>query len=134
MLNRDAIVNMNDRKIVLINIPEWGGDVFIRKWSGKERSLFLSKSIKADGNGAEVNLDSLYDNMALVVAMSLCDEVGTRLFTAEQEDIAILSSKDGEIIQRIYQEALVLNGLAKKSIEDAAKNSESVPKSDSISV
>jgi hypothetical protein len=133
MLDRNSIISIDDRKTISIDIPEWGGNVLIRKWSGKDRAVFVAKSIKADNSGAEINWDTLYNNFALAVALSLCDENGDRLFTSEQADIDILASKDGAVIQKIYQEALVLNGLAKKSIEDAAKNFNAIQSEESIS-
>jgi len=134
MLDRNAIKNVNDRKTATINVPEWGGDVYIRKWSGKDRSMFFQKSIKGSNEAAELNWDTLFENMTLVVALSLCDENGVALFTTKQEDIDILASKDGDVIQKIYQESLILNGLAKRSLEDAAKNLNPVQKENSISV
>jgi hypothetical protein len=133
MLSRDEIINIKDCKVKTVEIPEWGGTVYLHKWTGKERSLFLSKSIHENDGGAGVNWDTLFDNQVLVVALSLSDENGTKLFSTSSEDLEILSSKDGNVIQMLYKEALLLNGLAKESVEEAAKNSESIPKSGSIS-
>jgi len=131
MLNRDAIVNIKDCKVTAVEVPEWGGTVYLRKWTGKDRSFFLSKSIRESDDGAGVNWDTLFDNQVLVVALSLSDENGAKLFSASQEDLEILSSKDGNVIQMLYQEALILNGLAKKSLENAAKNLNPVQNEDS---
>jgi len=122
MLSRDEIINIKDCKVTAVEIPEWGGTVYLRKWTGKDRSFFLSKSICESDDGAGVNWDTLFDNQVLVVALSLCDENGAKLFTTSTEDLEILSSKDGNVIQMLYQKSLLLNGLAKESIEGAAKN------------
>jgi len=122
MLNRDSIIAVKDFGIEKIDIPEWGGEVCLKKWSAKDRNTYLSKSVNVDETGGHVNWDTVFDNMVLTVALSLCDENGDRLFADSQEDLKILSDKDGSVIQKLYEETLIINGLAKKSIEEAAKN------------
>jgi hypothetical protein len=122
MLSRDEIINIKDCKVIAVEIPEWNGTVYLHKWTGKDRSFFLSKSICESDDGAGVNWDNLFDNQVLVVALSLCDENGAKLFTTSTEDLEVLSLKDGSVIQRLYEQSLILNGLAKKSLGDAAKN------------
>jgi hypothetical protein len=75
-----------------------------------------------DEEGGHVNWDKIFDNQIIAVAFSLCDENGTRLFSDSEEDLKILSSKNGEVIQRLFDEVLIINGLASKSKEEAAKN------------
>ena len=132
-LNRDAIIGIKDYGSKEVEVPEWGGSVYLRKWTGKDRSLFWSKSVKASDEGAEMNWDTLFENQTLVVAMSLCDENGDKLFSTTDEDLAILGAKDGDIIQRLYTESLLINGLAQSSIGEAAKNLNAVQNDDSIS-
>jgi hypothetical protein len=132
-LNRDAIVGVKDYGLKEVEVPEWGGSVYLRKWTGKDRSLFWSKSVKASDEGAEMNWDTLFENQTLVVAMSLCDENGDKLFTTTEEDLAVLGAKDGDVIQRLYTESLLINGLAQISLEESAKNSSPAQSDDSIS-
>ncbi|MDD5006654.1 MAG: hypothetical protein PHS33_09175 [Candidatus Omnitrophica bacterium] len=122
MLSRDEIINIKDCKITAVEIPEWGGTVYLHKWNGKDRSLFLRESIRKNDDGAGVNWDTLFDNQVLVVALSLSDENGAKLFSTSPEDLEILSLKDGNVIQMLYEKSLILNGLAQKSLEEAAKN------------
>jgi len=133
MLSRNEIINAKDCKTTQIDIPEWGGAIYLRKWTGKDRSMFWSKSIRASEAGAEVNWDTLFDNQVLVVAMSLCDEEGNKLFTTSDEDLAILSAKDGDVLQRLYTASIELNGMTAKSTEEAAKNLSAIQKDDSTS-
>ena len=134
MLNRDSIINRKDFGLKEVDVPEWDGSVFLRKWSGKDRSLFLSKSVDLSDDNPKVNWDTMFGNQVLAVAMSLCDENGEKLFSTTQEDLDILATKNGNVIQTLYEEALILNGLAKKSLEDAAKNLKPVQGEDSTSI
>lgn len=122
MLSRDSIINAKDFGMEKLDVPEWGGEVCLKKWSAKDRNAYLSKSVNVDETGGHVNWDTVFDNMVLAVALSLCDENGIRLFTDSPEDLKILADKDGSVIQKLYEQTLIINGLAKKSIEEAAKN------------
>lgn len=130
MINKESIINIRDFGVKTIEIPEWGGIFYIRKWSGKDRSIFWSKPVTKDG---EFNWKNLFDNQALVVALSICDEEGKQLFTTSEEDLDLILSKNGDALQKIYEESLIYNGLAAKSIEESAKNSSPVLSENSIS-
>jgi hypothetical protein len=113
-----------------IEIPNMG-NVYIRKWSGKDRAKFLQASISVDSGNVDVKYEKIFDNMALVVALSLCDESGKRMFN--DDEIDIVGDLDADVIQTIYQASLEMNSLAPKSIEEAAKNSLATLNEDSIS-
>ncbi len=134
IINREDILAARNFGIKEIEIPEWNGCVLIRKWSGKDRSKFLQASVKIDENNVGVNYDTIFENQMLVVALSLCDENGKRLFTNSPEDIAAIGEIDSGALQVIYEEALMLNALKTTSLTDAAKNSEPVQSENSISV
>lgn len=122
MLSRDSIVNVKDFGLKEIEVSEWGGSVFLKKWSAKERNMYMAKSVNIDETGGHVNWETIFDNMILAVALSLCDNEGKRLFTDSPEDLEILSNKNGDVLQKLFEEIMVINGLATKSIEEAAKN------------
>jgi hypothetical protein len=95
--------------------------------------MFWTKSIRASEAGAEVNWDTLFDNQVLVVAISLCDEDGNKLFDTIEKDLAILAAKKGDVLTRLYTKAIEMNGLTAKSTEEAAKNLSAIRKDDSTS-
>jgi hypothetical protein len=130
---RNAIINAKDCNIKPEEVPEWGCTVYLREWNGKDRSMFWSRSIRANENGAEVNWDTLFDNQVLAVAMSLCDEEGNKLFDTTDKDLTVLAAKKGDVIQRLYTKSIEINGLAANSVEEAAKNSLPAQSEDSIS-
>ena len=134
MLNREAILNARISNLKTIEVPEWGGSVYLRKWTGKDRNRFLEDSVKiSSGGDVEVKYDKLLDNMLKAVALSLCDETGTRLFEDSEEDIALLADKEADVLQMLYDEVMALNALNSTATADAAKNSSAIQRGDSIS-
>lgn len=128
-LTREDIIGKQDLCITSLEVPEWDAMVYIRRWKGKERSRFLRTTVKEEG---EADLDSIFENMSLVVSMSLCDENGNLLFNDSKEDLELLGSKDANAIQRIYEAVLALNTLGKDALKNAAKNSGTIQKKGSI--
>lgn len=128
-LTRNEILASRNFGVKEIEVPELDGSVYIRKWSGKDRAKFLSASIKPQGDSVGVNYDTIFDNMALVVAISLCDKSGKRLFN--DNEVEVISELDADVIQKIYEEALKLNTLNATAVEDAAKNFETIQNNDS---
>jgi hypothetical protein len=108
MLTRDAILSFNDLPRKEVEVPEWGGSVYIRVMSGAEReemlSLFQGEKLTA----------------AALVVLCVVDVHGTRLFTAE--DVEAVNGKRGDVLLRIANEAMRYNGLTAEGVDDA-KNS-----------
>lgn len=133
-LSKEAILKAPITGLKQIEIPEWGGSIYLRKWSGKDRNKFLAASVSISGNGdVEVNYNSLFDNMVKAVALTLCDETGLRLFDDSEEDVSLLGNKEHDVLQRLYNESIELNSLKAGSVEEAAKNSSAILNEGSIS-
>lgn len=117
LLSRDEILKADDRKIVDMSVPEWGGNVRIRMISASEReeySLMLVR--KENGKFVETN-----DNIrAKLVSFCLVDEKGNRLFS--KSDVVALSGKCDVVIRRIYKKAQELNKLVEGVEDETAKN------------
>lgn len=101
----------------LVDVPEWGGEVFVRVMTGRERDEF-EVSCGKDEQGT--------DNFrARLAASCLVDEEGRRLFTlAEAEELGDLS---GTALDRVFQVARKLNPLTRADVEELEKNSASGP-------
>ena len=119
-LTRDLILAATDRQPAPLDVPEWGGQVFLRPMSGAQRerleTIFRDKKESA---------------RATVAAYSVCNEAGTPLFT--DADIPALNDRSGRALDRIFAAALKLNGLGKDDLENAEKNSDSGRSGDSAS-
>lgn len=109
VLSKDQIRAADDRRLTEVEVPEWGGSVFVRTLPLSER-LDLSAAAKRDG---DLTID--------LVVLCACDPDGGRLFATEDADW--LAGKNGEVLQRIALVAIEVNGLTAKATEDAAKNS-----------
>jgi len=113
-LTADSILAVEDLKPVPHNIPEWGGQVFIRQLSAAE-GLELAELIGDKPKGSN----------AKVVLFCLCDASGKRLFHDHQ--MKAMQSKSMKVLNRTANECLKVNGIggddkAQKAIDAEAKN------------
>jgi hypothetical protein len=126
-LNRDAILGAVDVQTEKVDVPEWGGDVFVRGLTGDELDNFQG-SIRQfrpsfDGKGMEPVL--IQDGMrAKLLVKCLVDELGARLFT--DQDASALGGKSGTVIDRLYDVAARLSGLSEEE-RDALEGNSAAP-------
>ena len=111
-LSATDILGSADLTPIKIEVPEWGGFVYIRPISAAESLQFISDSEK----GANKS-----DSAVRLMVMSVTDSEGTPLFT--EGDLPKVRAKSFRAIMRIQNEALKLNGLIDDGKEIAsAKN------------
>lgn len=103
-----------------------GHDLFVKKMTGKERDRYEKSRWKQVKDKFVLELDN---TRAKLVTVTLCDENGKRVFN--DIDVDRVGELDHEELDRAYEAAIKLNGLDKAAIEDAEKNSETDPTSDS---
>jgi len=116
-LSKDDILKQTNLPAEQVTVPEWGGEVRIRVMSGTERDAFEAS---VSGNNGRTNLTNI---RARLVAMTVVDDVGERLFTdAEAVDLGRTSSI---ALCRVFEAAQHLNGLTQQDVEDLAGNSPS---------
>jgi hypothetical protein len=120
-LTRAQILAASDLPTEVVAVPEWGGDVTLRVWTGTERDKFETEQA-ADKNA---NL------RARVAARSIVGDDGKPLFTLA--DIDALGAKSGSALDRIVTAALKLNKYTTDDVEQLAKNSNASPSVDSSS-
>nr|NDG08537.1 hypothetical protein [Oxalobacteraceae bacterium] len=72
ILSKDAILAADDLPRETVIIPEWGGEVLVRTMSGTDRDAFEASLLEKDGRMENVR--------ARLVALTLCDSQGDRLF------------------------------------------------------
>jgi len=125
ILNRNQILQVDDLKKELINVPEWNGQIYIRTLTGSERDAF-EQSIIADKG--KTNLANI---RARLCALAICDEKGKRLF--EDKDIVTLGSKSAVALDCVFSAVQKLNGIGEEEIEELAKNSKNTQTDDSTS-
>jgi len=113
-LSKAAILAANDAEIRTVEVPEWGGAVGVRVMSGKQRDQFEAAIVARRGKNGEMNSAGL---RALLVALAACDDAGAPLFA--EADIPALESKSATALQRVFDAAAGLNGLAAASGDEA---------------
>jgi hypothetical protein len=109
-LNRQSILEAPDFKTVEVAIPEWGGSVYVRTLTSRQRDEF--EQLVAGKSYANIR--------ATLCAWTACDERGQRIFT--DADIPKLGDKSAAATERIFVKALELAKFDDKDIEDLAKN------------
>jgi hypothetical protein len=128
MLTRDDILKTNDLPIEAVDVPEWGGTVYVRTISGRERDDFEESMLTGKGKNRQVNTRNI---RAKLCALCLCDVNGVPLFG--NEDVDALGQKSAAALDRLFTVATRLNGISKEDVEELAKNSPSAPHGDSTS-
>jgi hypothetical protein len=115
-LKLDDILNAEDTPREKLDVPEWGGEVWVRCLPSMEKDRFDTR-VSA---GGKVNLENF---KARLVAYCLCDEDGHPLCVDPEKDAESLGRKSGPAITRLYRVAARLNRMRDEDIEDARKNS-----------
>lgn len=113
ILDRSAILEAADVKKETVEVPEWGGSVYVRVMTGTDRDLFES-SMYLKGDDRLINL------RAHLCALTICNEDGTRLFS--DADIEALGKKSGEALDRVFKTAQRINGLSGEEVAEIEKN------------
>lgn len=112
LLNFENIKNADDLPSKVINIPEWGGDIKIRILSLGER-LELDEEFE---NKKEIDI------LVKWIAKCCVDDNNNPVFTTE-EQIKVLTQKNGDVIMRIFKEIKHLSNLdVTTTVDSLAKN------------
>lgn len=108
-LSRDAILAAGSRPVVTVEVPEWGGAVHLRQLSGAEVSAVYSRE---DADRSEIT--------QALVATSICDADGKRLFSVE--DAPALFDKGYAGLQPLIAKALEINRMTAEAVTEARKD------------
>ena len=110
-LNKHQILGASDTQVQSVDVPEWGGTVFLR-------SLSTGEGIEYNEKRASTHEEKL---VPLALTYSISDEMGKPLFN--QDDVDELCKKDPRILLRLYEAALALNKMREGDDEVREKNS-----------
>jgi hypothetical protein len=116
VLSRDSILEADDLPRESIEVPEWGGMIYVRTMTGTERDAFESTLVEGEGMNRK---QSLANFRARLVAITATDEKGVRLFS--DDDATRLGMKSSLAISRIFNVAQRLNGIGQEA-ENLIKN------------
>jgi len=106
-LTLEAIRECEDRPAREVDVPEWGGVVYVRELSALDAQ-------KAREFHDKPNM------LALYAALLVCDGDGQPLFT--QDDAAWLQDKNANVLGRIVQAGRVFNSIGDDQAKETEKN------------
>ena len=127
VLDRNAILQVDDLKREKVSVPEWGGDVYVRALTGDERDEYEVSMIEMrPGRGGRTEaIPKLQQIRANLVARTVCDELGNRLFKVE--DVNELGAKSAAALDRLYEVAQRLSKLSEKDVQELAEDLPATP-------
>ena len=112
-LTKEQILAADDMGLLEVQVPEWGGSVFVRVMTVGERDSYE--------NDWMVNKSKGVDNFrSKFLQRVLCDEKGELLFKANE--IELLAKKSARITIRVWEAAMKHNALSDDDVEELAKN------------
>lgn len=112
-LTAEQILAADDLGLLRVEVPEWGGDVFVRVMSVGERDEYERQWIGKKETGIE-NFRTQY------LARVLCDEKGKLLFSRDQ--IAALAEKSGAVMGRLFDVAMRHNKMTEEDVQQLGKS------------
>jgi hypothetical protein len=86
-LNRDAILGHNDLNLRKVEVPEWGGHVFVKPMTVEQSDALAFTDPKKESVRAKM------------IVFCTCDEKGNPLFT--EDDIIPLTKKSATTINKL---------------------------------
>jgi hypothetical protein len=121
-LSREAILQAQDIQIEEVQVPEWGGSVYVKGMTGTERDAFEMSIVRTKGKSTEINMNNIRAKLA---ASAICNEQGARLFT--DADVKALGGKSAAALQRVFEVAQRLSGIGDEDVKELAEGLEADP-------
>jgi hypothetical protein len=112
-LTKEQILAADDLGSLEVNIPGWGGSVFIRVMTCGERDSYENEWVANKGKGVP-------DFRAKFLARCLTDAKGQRLFS--DAEVPQLAAKSASVLQALFVKAMAHNALSDTDVEELAKN------------
>lgn len=124
---------------VKVSTPELGAadaHVYLRKLSLKGREDWECWAQTAQvGDDGEADLKAVMSEYGgwrgYLLARTLCDASGVLLFDDSAEAMEVLGACPGEVMDRLFDEAVEFNKLTPEALKELEGNSEAAPSDDS---
>ena len=116
-LTAEQILKAEDLPREKVDVPEWGGEVYVRALRGWERDAIEESCVQRDGKKTKMSLTNL---RAKICAASMCDENGTQIFT--QDAAVTLGQKSSAALDRVFAVAQRLSGMSDDDVEELVGN------------
>ena len=117
VLTREDVLAAKDTKIEPVEVPEWGGMLYVRGLSGTDRDSFELAMLEQRGKKQEINLRNLRAKLIVRCAVD-CEDSDVAKPIFRFEDIEPLGKKSAAALQRVYKVAQQLSGLSNEDVEE----------------
>jgi hypothetical protein len=118
MLTIEQILAAKDCPTEKVSVPEWGGDVYVRRLSAND-AIDHVVGLRAITGGTDAEVAKA--RLAASLAAFLCDESGKPLCTLEQA--RALADKSAQPVNRVVTAGHRLNATDDAEVQQIAKNS-----------
>jgi len=121
-LTKATILAADDISLEMVEVPEWGGHLYVRTMDGTARDEYDQEQYEAMTKAREANPDgdTLPNMRARMVASCACDKDSNLLFS--MADVVVLAAKSGTALDRVWDVCRRLNRLSAEDIEELAGN------------
>jgi hypothetical protein len=92
----------------LVDVPEWGGGVYVRMLTAGERDHFETTALEGKGKGRHVR--------ALLVFLCAVGENGCRIF--DDRDLVRISELDAAPVDRVFAAAMKINRIGPAEVAE----------------
>ncbi len=121
VLSAIDILNAEDEQVELVEVPEWGGSVWVRGLTAAQWNALQQSSLQGRGDDRQFNLDMFTAKLCARCMVAGPEKHAKRLFGPK--DIEALGRKSSAALSRIYDAASRLSGINKKDVDELTKNS-----------
>lgn len=122
-LTAEAIFSADDMDVAPVDVPEWGGLIYVRRLSGRERDEF--EQLMSDRKQGRSSL-KVQGVIAKVVVLAACTSDGSKLFNGKDAE-GKLNEKACAPLMRIFDAALAVSGMKEDDIENIVEGLEPGP-------
>lgn len=122
LLTAADILAADDLSREKVDVPEWGGHVFVQTLDGTGRDAFETDLVSSNGDDKKINRENFRGKL---LGRCIVDDKGKRLFTEAQ--IEALGKKSAKALDRCLEVAKRLNALSNEDVEELTGNSEPGP-------
>ncbi|MFA5234976.1 MAG: hypothetical protein WC390_11310 [Sulfurimonas sp.] len=131
MLSWEEVQRKKRGDIKIVSVPEWGGDVGIKKFSARDMMFLRSLAKEEDADTVDDTARHVTEEdlqaIAEVLARGVCNDDGSPYCTTQEwSDFA---ADQMPVLNYLIEEVQSHNGMRQQQREELTKNSESGPTS-----
>lgn len=117
LLSADDVLGAQDFTVEPVEVPEWGGQIYVRTLSAAQRDLYEQQFVNMK-TGKRIG--TIKNIRARLVVLAACNQDGEAMFTEKQIDQ--VGAKSAAAVDRVFDAAAKLNGLTADDVEELAGN------------